>query len=164
MKALTAERLRELLSYNPATGLFTRNCTTGARWRVGQIAGGRDASIGYVKIAVDGQIYFAHRLAWLYVHGRFPLQEMDHVNGLRDDNRLVNLRECDRAKNGMNLKRKVNNTSGIPGVSLNRRGKWDAYIMLKRRKIYLGCFCSVPEAAAVRKRAELKYFGEFARG
>ncbi len=97
---LTAERLRELLTYDPETGhfrwVFTKGCRAG-----GQIAGTvrRD---GYLCIAVDGRKHKAHRLAWFYMHGRWPHPEIDHINRSKLDNRLCNLREATRVENNAN--------------------------------------------------------------
>ena len=100
-EALTAERLREALSYNPETGLFTRRIRCG-RIAPGEIAG-TIALNGYITISLDGRRYYAHRLAWLYVHGEWP-QKLYHTNRDRADNRIANLRESTHAHNSANAK------------------------------------------------------------
>ena len=87
-KSLTAERLREVLDYDPDTGVFTRKVRTASSVKVGDVAGSLNGK-GYIRIRVDGRLYFAHRLAWLYVHGEWPVDQVDHINGIKNDNRIV---------------------------------------------------------------------------
>lgn len=98
MTELTQERLVEALSYSPETGEF--------RWRIGSRMAGKVAGTwitdGYRSIILDGRPYASHRLAWLYVHGEWPKELIDHINGVRDDNRISNLRECTGAENQQN--------------------------------------------------------------
>jgi hypothetical protein len=96
---LTAERLREILGYDPETGLFTRLVRTG-RIRAGEVAGTAH-SRGYRSIVIDGRVYLSHRLAWLYVHGEWPPEQIDHINRNRADNRLVNLRAAKQSQNNV---------------------------------------------------------------
>ena len=154
---LTAERLRELLHYDPETGVFTWRVANGRRVQVGTDAGYIDHQ-GYRRIRIDYALYRGHRLAWLHVHGEWPVDQIDHVNGARDDNRIANLRECTCAENQQNRSVHVVNTSGYPGVSRHKQsGKWVAHISLHSRRKYLGIFTS-PEAAAEAYRiAKAKY-------
>lgn len=155
--------LKSLLDYDPEAGIFRWKAKLGSRAVIGAAAGTL-MDHGYVRISVDGHRYYAHRLVWMYVHGRWPDPEVDHANGVRHDNRLANLREADRHQNGANLPLKRNNTSGIAGVSWDRKtGKWAAYIMRERRKIGLGYHDDIFNAAAARRSAGRRYFGEFAR-
>lgn len=157
---LTAERLRELYHYNRETGEFTR-LQSKRRWEAGQRAG--TISHGYVRINCDHVIYYGHRLAWLYVYGEWPAAEIDHINRDRADNRWANLRRATRVQNGANLPRKSNNTSGVPGVSFDKRDRrWMAYINPGRRKLHLGSFSSFDDAVRARKVAEAHHFSEFA--
>lgn len=115
---LTAERLRSLLYYDPATGVFTRRVATGSggRWNIGTVAG-HILVIGYWSICVDGASYLAHRLSWLYVHGKWPDAEIDHINMLKSDNRIANLRAVSHAQNMQNDHGPRENTrSGLRGV------------------------------------------------
>ena len=138
---LTAEDLRAVLSYSPDTGIFV--WISGVR--NGQVAGNVD-NLGYRRICVFGRFYKAHRLAWFYVNGKWPI-EIDHVNGVRDDNRLVNLRAANRSINVQNVGPRRNNTSGFTGVSFYRRtGRWRAQIKNAGRTVHLGDF-DQPEAA-----------------
>jgi hypothetical protein len=144
---LTAERLRELLHYDPATGVFTRRVALGRRSKVGDVVGSRTAE-GYLDISVNGGRYRAHRLAWLYATGRWPAADVDHLNGNRADNRFSNLRDVSRAVNLQNRHApQRNNVSGLLGVAFDAaRGKWAAHIKVDGRRRALGRF-DTPEAA-----------------
>lgn len=135
---LTADRLREELSYDAETGLFTRLKTEFGK-RAGQLAGTR-TSHGYVQIKVAGYLTYAHRLAWLYVYGTLPSGEVDHINGDRSDNRLCNLRDVTTQTNAENRRSPGrNNKSGFLGVSWDaQRGKWKAGIVINGRWKHIG--------------------------
>ena len=145
---LTAARLRELFSYDPAIGLLVRkiNCS---HEKVGSCAGSLGPQ-GYRHVQVDGLRRPAHRLIWLYVYGEFPAGEVDHIDGDRSNNRLSNLRAVTRAVNAQNQRSaKRTNTSGLLGVSPAPRGsikRWMAQITVGGKKRYLGTF-STPEDA-----------------
>jgi HNH endonuclease len=158
---VTAERLRELLNYDPETGVFTWRLADGRLVTGGDVAGTRH-SRGYIVISVGGRRYFAHRLAWLYVTGAWPTHHIDHVNGVAHDNRIANLREATPAQNTRNGKLHRDNKSGLKGVS--RAGNhWRATIGIGRRTVHLGCF-KTPEAAhAAYCVAARKHHGEFHR-
>lgn len=147
---LSQSRLKEVLSYDPNTGVFT--------WikRNGNVAGGKD-SHGYIIIKVDNKSYKAHRLAWLYIHGYFPENDTDHLNGIRDANRLENLHEATRRCNQQNCKIRQDNTSGFPGVSWDKPvKKWKAYISINRKQKYLGCHPTALDAALARFTVEVQ--------
>ena len=108
---LTQEQLRELVTYHPESGLFTWKTSLRSDL-VGKLAGSRNTK-GYIHIYVLGQRYKAHRLAFLYMTGQWPEDEVDHINRVRDDNRWINLRESDHLSNSRN---RTNNTSGVPGI------------------------------------------------
>lgn len=117
---LTQDRLRELLHYDPDTGVFT-NIKPRHRVKVGDIAGSNSGK-GYLQIQIDQKRYSAHRLAWLYTYGRFPEEFIDHINGNPSDNRIVNLREVTQRENLQNRKKQVRQDISIPtGVMV---GKW----------------------------------------
>lgn len=142
---LTAERLRELFSYDPETGIFVCRVSR-RRARAGDVAG--HISHGYVAIPIERRIYLAHRLAWLYVHGVWPSGEIDHINRIRSDNRMCNLRDATRAENAQNKPVQRNNKSGYRGVSQYKKTSfWQARIKTNGRQIYLGHFAT-PEAAS----------------
>jgi len=153
---LTQARLKELLHYDPDTGVFTWR-ETGPGRKNGLIAGCLRVD-GYWFIAIDQQRYLAHRLAWFYVHGYFPENDTDHINRIRTDNRISNLREASRQCNSRNSGLLSTNTSGIKGVCWNKNySKWQANITDSGKQIYLGCYDTIVDAAKARWSAEVKY-------
>lgn len=153
---LTQARLKKVFNYNPNTGVFTRlsPCTNSS------ITGhsGSFTYSGYISLSIDGKVYPAHRLVWLYVFGRLPSKHMDHINGVRSDNRLVNLRAVSPAVNAKNRKANSNNTSGFIGVNFNSpSGKWVSTIGVNGKSVYLGIFDNKVEAVKARANAEIKY-------
>jgi len=161
---LTAARLRELLTYEPETGKFYRNTRHGGTVS-GRETGTLDPSTGYVRISVDNVRHHAHRLAWLYVFGSWPMQTVDHANMDKADNRLVNLREATHSQNACNKPAQANNmSSGVKGVTWSKRkGKWKAQIGFEGQYRSLGEFNSVDEASEAYQAAAIKLHGEFAR-
>jgi hypothetical protein len=145
---LTAERLRERVSYSPETGAFV--------WIIPPVsnpgATGHDAGClrkRYRVICIDGVVYQAHRLAWLYVHGSFPQLEIDHINGDPADNKIGNLREVPHALNMQNRRRPHrNNSTGFMGVSFAKGGGFKAAIGISGRTVFLGEFKTAEEAHA----------------
>jgi len=110
---------------------------------------------GYIRISIDNKIYFAHRLAWLFVYGNFPKYNIDHINRIRDDNRIENLREATQSYNVINSKTSINNTSGIRGISYHKTTrKWYARIGILRKQRYLGTYDNMLDAAKARFKAE----------
>lgn len=143
---ITLSRLKELLHYCQETGLFVRLVSTSSNAKVGDVAG-RKHSRGYWHIGIDGKDYLAHRLAWLYMTGAWPTNQIDHINGVRDDNRISNLRGATNAENQQNTALRDDNTSGFMGVSWFReRGKWHARITIAGKDKHLGYF-DTPEDA-----------------
>ena len=162
MSELTAERLRELLLYNPGTGIFRWRVRRGMA-RAGSIAG-RPSGDGHIQISVDGRRYGAHRLAWLYVHGRWPEHLIDHINGVRDDNRIANLRDATHEENARNCARYRSSRSCIKGVTFRAsHGRWRATIRIGGAPRHLGYFDTAEEAAAAYATAAAQAFGEFVR-
>jgi hypothetical protein len=155
---LTQERLKELLHYNPETGLFSWLVNRARGATKGVIAG--TLKEGRIDIMVFRKHYKAHRLAWLYVHGSFPKEQIDHINGNPSDNRLSNLREATHSENQQNIRRaQVNSKTGVLGVS-PCRGKFQASIKANNKQYNLGKFNSIEEAklAYDKKKAELHPF------
>jgi len=147
-KILTQDRLKELLHYDPATGVFTwiKPCSRFSQINSGDPAGclhGR----GYVHIKVEGAAYKAHRLAWLYVYGRWPNPAVDHINRIKTDNRIANLRETNQFGNMQNKGMYKNNKSGHIGVSRHKDGRWIAQIQFNGKRKHLGIY-GTPELAA----------------
>jgi hypothetical protein len=156
---LTAKELRDRLSYNAETGLFTWRNSPRKGW-AGRLAGSQQ-NRGYWKIVIGKTPYQAHRLAWLYVYGEWPTKDIDHINGVRDDNRIENLREATRQQNCGNGTCFRNSRSGIRGV-YPVRGKWSARIIANRKFKYLGLFKTKDEAAQAYAAAADEAYGEFA--
>ncbi|WP_082747724.1 HNH endonuclease [Bradyrhizobium macuxiense] len=164
MTELTAERLMDVLSYSPRSGLFRWKVKPNRNIRIGDVAGTIQSN-GYRYINIDGRKYLAHRLAWLWVFGRFPDHEIDHINGIGrlDQDRLQNLREASRSENMRNRQsRNRNNISGFHGVGFHRqRGKYLARVHINGRNHFLGYF-DAPEAASVaRNEAAQRLHAEF---
>jgi HNH endonuclease/AP2 domain len=160
---LTQERLKQMLFYNPETGLFNwlRAGLTRAPKKI--IAGCSDAN-GYCVIRINGKQYKAHRLVWLYVYGELPEREIDHINGNPSCNILSNLRLTTRLENGKNRAINTNNTSGYKGVSWHKRmEKWHVSIRANGKNIYLGVFADLEVAKNARIHAEIKMFGQYRR-
>ena len=112
---LTQAKLKELLDYNPDTGDFTNKAFRGLRAIPGEIAGNLNTR-GYIDISIGRRKYKAHRLAWLYTYGTWPINNLDHINRSKIDNRIVNLRDVTQAQNGQNKTKHCNNSSGYTGV------------------------------------------------
>lgn len=156
---LTVEIIRELLDYDPDTGVFVR--TSGRR---AGCATGWANERGYVNISLLGKNRLAHRLAFIHFHGRFPSNLIDHINGDTSDNRIANLREVDICQNGYNRKLGRNNSSGRVGVHyVKARGEFRADIKVGRERKILGHFTTFDEACVVRDKAEIEEFGQFRR-
>ena len=147
--------VKKYLHYNPETGVFIRRIKTANCISVGDIAGGLEH--GYIVIQLCGIKYKAHRLAWFYVHGVWPKDQIDHINHIRDDNRLSNLREATNKSNGKNQSMYPNNTSGITGVARFRKNRWQAYITNNGKLFPLGKYKDKFDAVCARKSAENKY-------
>lgn len=156
---LTQEYLKSRLRYDPETGHFYWvNCHRS--WRNGNRAGCYNSSGGYVMITFDNEKYYGHRLAWLYVHGYMP-HEIDHINRIRNDNRIANLRSCSRSQNlmnGVDRKRKTNLPRGVRKA----KNKYQAHIYQMGKAIYIGSFKSAELASAAYRKKRIEIFGEFA--
>lgn len=139
---MTKENFTELLEYNAKTGVF--------RWkRNGKEAGFE--SHGYTRIKVKGKRYFAHRLAWLFTYGDWPENEIDHINRIKNDNRISNLRAVTHQENHHNKGAKRNNTSGAVGV-VKRGKKYEAKIQRWKKYKHIGYFDTFEEAVAARAK------------
>lgn len=159
----TQEQLKTLFSYDPAKGTFTRiQARRGSK--VGEIAGSVGSS-GYLQVRVDGKLYLAARLGWLYVNGCWPKQFLDHIDGDRLNNRIENLREASPTENSRNAKIRKDNTTGFKGVSLFKRsGRYAAVICDQGKNHFLGHFNTPEEAGAAYVNAARELHGEFVRG
>lgn len=157
---ITQERLKELLDYDPETGLFTNRVSRGPRGPIGAIAGTYDKD-GYIVIQIGGTKYRAGRLAWLYMTGTWPT-EIDHEDGVYDNDSWSNLRDATRSENIVNSKR-LTGSSGLRGVRCDPgTTKWRARISFGYQRSYLGVFDTAEEAhKAYLAAAEIRH-GEFA--
>lgn len=159
---LTQQDLKEQLHYDKNTGLFTRiKIIQNSHAKVGDIAGNSHHS-GYVFIRVNGKLYQAHRLAFLYMTGNFPVDCVDHINGIKNDNKWCNLRNATRSQNMKNRVMTKGNKTGYKGVVANGK-KFKAVARLNGKPNYLGTFKTAIEAHEVYKQYAKKHHGEFYR-
>lgn len=159
---LTAQRLRELLHYDPLTGVFTRLVRTSNSVQVGDRAGSQ-MSKGYRQVSVDGENHYEHRLAWLHYYGVWPQGEIDHRDRVRHHNWIENLRDATGTQNqGNQVELRSNNSTGFKGVSYHKKTRRYRAIITKRGKqVALGYFETPEQASKAYQAAALKYFGEF---
>lgn len=140
----TIEYLRSHFDYDPCSGDFIRKSD-------GFIYKNPDPSHGYIRVRVEGVLYYAHRLIWAYVYGEHPKGEIDHKNRVRWDNRISNLQDVSKKTNARNKNMLSNNTSGVTGVYLDKKsGKWCAEVMKNRKKYYVGRFVNIEAAKQAR--------------
>lgn len=162
-EGLSLDRVRECLDYDPPTGIFTWRKRTSNRIRVGGVAGVKAVN-GYIYIALDDYRLLAHRVAWFYVYGEWPKEQLDHINRDRADNRLANLRPASMSENACNGILRSTNSSGFRGVSLDKRKtkkKWLAQIVKDGKQHCVGYFSSKEEAADAYREAAKRLHGEF---
>jgi len=160
---VTPENLRQLLRYDPLTGLFVWLVRPNGRVPAGRIAGSPNKD-GYIQIKIKGRLFGAHRLAWMHVHGGWPAEEVDHKNGKRSDNRIDNLRIATRVDQMANLSVPKSNTSGFKGVSRDKTGRrWRANIIIGGKQKHLGIFDTPELAHEAYAAAAISKSGEFAR-
>ena len=179
---LTVDIVRRLLDYNPETGEFYwRERTPDLIWTdkerdrewecnrwnsqwAGKRAGCVNKRDGYRYIKIYAKRYSEHRLAYFIMEGAWPHDEIDHKDGDVGNSKWENLRPATRLQNGYNLKLYTSSTTGFKGVSLHKlSGKYQTYITVNRKRVYLGLFDTPEEAHVKVCEARLKYHGEFAR-
>lgn len=173
----TPELLRQLLDYEPETGTLkwkTRTAgmfatkrafsTWNSRFAGKEAFTAKDSMHGYRVGNVNYKLCMAHRVIWAIVHGEYPEYDVDHINGNRGDNRLINLRAATRSQNNCNSGTRKDNKSGYRGVSFHSQyGKWEARIYADKKKYPLGFFETAEEAAEAYRLASLRLHGEFSR-
>jgi len=164
---ITPEVLRSLLAYNPETGKFiwkSRERTLfKSKWHFSHWktwCDGKEAFTTYQKGYLAGKVlglsFYAHRAAYTMVYGEYGDDDIDHINHIKDDNRIINLRSVSHPENGRNQRLFVTNTSGRVGV-YKSNGKWAAEIHHRGKKLYLGRYPSFQKACAIRSDAERQY-------
>jgi len=159
-RELMQQDVLSLLDYNLETGVFTWRNDAGHR-KAGKMAGAKDVH-GYTIITINEKAYKAHRLAWLYCHGGWPEHSIDHINGVKDDNRIANLRDVEHPLNLLNVRRPYRtNSSGFLGVSRNGSG-WRAEIRIAKKKRNLGTYDTPEQAHAAYLAAKNEILGRLA--
>lgn len=154
---ITQHELWEMFYYDADDGVLVHRYTVQEGKRMGETAGSPH-NAGYIQLSIQRKKYLAHRLIWLYVHGEHPFQ-IDHINGNRSDNRIINLRECSYSQNHGNRKKQSNNTSGFKGVAYSRSDdRWVVDVCGVR----IGQYKTKEEAAKVYDDTARIVFGEFA--
>ena len=161
------EFLRSALDYSQTTGVFTWKVKPAQCTQIGDVAGGINKR-GRMMISYQRRLYQAHRLAWLYVHGSLPADQIDHIDGDRLNNAIDNLREATNQQNAANRPALRTNRHGAKGVAIARRvrkpARYRARIRVNNKLIHLGYFPTSDEAAAAYLSAAKVHFGEFACG
>ena len=164
---LTADELRERLDYTPSTGAFWWKERPGNVWwntvHAGTLAGWHSGS-GYTYINVHKLSYRAHRLAWLWMTGKWPEAEVDHIDGNPTNNTWSNLREATRNENSRNRHIQRNNSTGTRGISYSaRRSQWIVRVMVDKESHFGGWFNDLEEAKRVRNEMVQRLHGAFSR-
>jgi hypothetical protein len=155
-RILTQDELKSKLRYNPETGVFRKV-------NVNKIVGSLNHH-GYMHISINKKVYQLHRLAWLYVYGEIPAEQIDHINGIRNDNRICNLRKANRHENCRNSGLRRDNNSGYKGVGWHKGcNKWQARCVIDGKRKHIGMYDSAELAAAAYQEYAKKSYGEFHR-
>jgi hypothetical protein len=155
--------LKARVDYCPDTGAFTWKAhaampqSWNTRW-TGRPAFNCREGKGYLQGTIDRKHFMAHRIAWLWFHGKWPHAQIDHINGDRTDNKISNLREVTNQENALNSSRHIDNTSGETGVSFDHKsGRWHAYLNLEGKRVFNRTYVLRQEAVQARKAAERQY-------
>lgn len=158
---ITSDLVRELFAYDPLTGIVTRRVTRCSVAREGSVVGSLGG--GYLIVSIESRRYQLHRIIWLYVHGYWPCDVIDHINGIPTDNRLSNLREATVAENVRYRRRRGGCKAPYKGVMHTRSGKWQAQIYFQGKSHNLGTFATPELAHAAYVSGAEKFFGAFAK-
>lgn len=164
VRILTQAVLKEHLHYNPETGVFTWLVSRG-KAKFGKVAGSIN-TYGYTRIQLFNKTYLAHRLVWLYMYNKLPKNQIDHINGVRTDNRACNLREATTLENAQNLGLRVKNKSGFTGVCFHIRDKkWTSQIKINGKMKHLGYYITAEQAhqAYVEAKSKIHTFNPVLR-
>jgi hypothetical protein len=150
---MNQEYLHYLFSYDEQVGHLVRNFRRGKAPK-GTYSTCKDKD-GYIVVSVDRKNYREHRLIWLYHYGQFPQNDIDHINWVRDDNRIENLRDVTKSQNKQNSPVQKNNKCGVKGVWLHKQTKkWCASIYVNGKNKYIGSYKSLEEAEVAYKAAK----------
>lgn len=161
-ESLALDRVREVLEYHPDTGHFTWRKRLSPSGGPGDIAGVKNTR-GYILLSIDNVRVYAHRVAWFYVNGEWPKDQIDHINGERADNRWCNLREASSSENACNGRLRPSNKSGYTGVSWEKAKKrWVARAVKNGKQYVIGRFMTKEEANDARVAFVAKLYGDFA--
>jgi hypothetical protein len=157
---ITQEQIKSLLDYNEEAGVFYWKVSAANNSiKVGSVAGSLKKN-GYIGIGIENKEYYAHRLAWLYVYGEFPSCQIDHINRVRSDNRLVNMRIVSNKINAQNQGLRQGSLSGFRGVNWYKKGrKWQARIHHNNKTMHVGYYDNLADAKLAREIAEIFCWG-----
>jgi len=154
---ITQKELKNILHYNPKNGVFIWSKKISKKINTGDIAGDVNKR-GYCRIGIRGKKYASHILAWIYIYGEAPENDLDHIDHNKTNNKISNLRIVTPSENAMNQTMSKANKSGFNGVVWNKKaGKWMVQIAFERNQIYLGIYDDIHDAIEVRKEANIKY-------
>lgn len=161
---VSAEKdITDSLVYEPLTGKLFWRIKVGSRGFKGEVAGHYDKHHGYMNVQVKGRGYRSHRIAWYLYHGSWPKGQIDHINGCKTDNRIINLRDVTQNQNAFNKPRYKNSTSKFKGVSYRKdNNSWRAVIQKEGRQVSIGHFLCEKEAALAYNYEAEKLFGAYA--
>lgn len=155
-KHITQEELIKIIDYNPDTGIMTWKVANHYLHKIGNEIGTQHKN-GYREVSIYGNRYYIHRLAWFYQYNEIP-KNIDHINGITNDNRIDNLRNVEHRINIRNTKLSKNNTSGHNGIRWDKKyKKFESKIMVNYKKIFLGYYDILEDAINARKHAEIIY-------
>ena len=159
---LTQAQLQSILNYNSDTGIFTWKISKSGNKGINSLAGCLHKKSKYYYICINYKHYKLHRLAWLYVYGEWP-NIIDHIDGNPSNNKISNLRNCNRQENMCNQKLRKDNTTGVKGIRFAKHGKWRVLITSKKIKNHIGYFDDFFEACCAAYSARNKLHGNFVR-
>lgn len=159
---IPASELPRYATYEPLTGIFRSARDSGTKCKIGYEIG--SLCDGYWTLKFEGKRYKAHRVAWALMTGQWPSEQIDHINGVRNDNHWSNLRLATQSQNGANSKLRKDNACGFKGVCFREDlGAYRAYIDMHGKRHHLGNFKTAEEASAARSAKAAEVHGEFAR-
>jgi hypothetical protein len=150
----------ELIHYDSETGIFKWKVFRGNTAKAGSVIGWNHKD-GYLRMEFGGRSYLLHRVAWFYVHGKWPESMIDHIDGNPKNNAISNLREADENQNCWNRRNRRDNTTGIKGVSI-KHGKWVARVTVNGDRLYLGAYDTPEDARDAIQKLRSQAHGEFA--